>query len=157
MFNEDCEQPQTKRLRTDGNDNCIWDWNRTGAVASSLEHTLKGSRDYEHPVEALVTVTQAVAYGETVRNGPSNTVNLHRHEKSNACTRTRSLLPTTQASEIGLNPLWLADQVDLSSPTVLPETFDQVCLGISQTVPVSLSLSLTGNSSLVCFGMVSLI
>jgi hypothetical protein len=172
VFNEDYEQTQTKRPRTDGNDHGIWDWNRTGAVASSLEYPLKGLRDCEHPVGALVTVARGAAYREAVcpptyfgspqpyewaRNGPSNTVDLHRHEKNNACTMTRSLLPPTHATNVGLNPSWLADQVDLSSPKALPKTFDQVCLGINQPVPVSRSLSLTGNSSLVCFGMVSLI
>jgi hypothetical protein len=170
MFNEDYEQPQTKRPRTDRNDNGIWDWDRTGAVVSSLEHTSRGFRDYEQSVGALVTDTQGATYGEPVRlpthfslpqphvwtrNGPSYIVSLPRHERNDACTGTRSFLPSLQTSNIGLNPLRLTDQVDLSSPPALPETSDQVLLGISQPVQVSRSLGLTGSSSLVCFGMVS--
>ena len=171
MFDEDYEKPQTKRPRTDRNDNGIRDSDQTGAVASSLEHTLKGFKDYGNSVGALVTATQGTAHGKAVRpptyfsapqphewahNGPSYAVDLHKHERKDACTGTRILHPFTQASNIGLNPSWLADQVDLSSPLALPETSDQVFLGISQPVHVSHPLSLTGNSNFVCFGMVSL-
>jgi hypothetical protein len=171
VSNEDYEQPQAKRPRTDHKDNGTWGWDRNEAVATSFEHTSRGLV-YKYSVGALATATNVTAHGEAVHQstyfnppqmderacgGVSYIAESNEQGTNHAWTMNPLAVPPTHEPNVNINSSSLADHSDSTRPLASQTTSGDASFCNTQPAKELCPPSSSDSPSLVCFGMVSIL